>query len=108
MKQGLLRNIIIVCFVFLLPLAAFPYDNDIVHPEINEAASRRSSNLATVLQMLGFDKGVDSIVYDKEIYLWFRDGGKREDEPVCRTKFHFHDPTKSFDQAGLRNIAIVT
>jgi len=106
MKQGLLRNIIIVCFVFLLPLAAFPYDNDIVHPEINEVASRRSSNLATVLQMLGFDKGVDSIVYDKEIYLWFRDGGKREDEPVCRTKFHFHDPVKPFGDAGLNDIVV--
>lgn len=106
MIQKLLKNALIVFFVLLLPLAAFPYDSDIVHPAINEAASRRSANLATVLQMLGFNGGVDSFVNGRRIFWWFQDGGTLEDKPTCQTKFHFHDPTQPFDQAGLSNIAI--
>jgi hypothetical protein len=108
MIQRFLRNLIIASFVFLLPLSAFPYDQDTVHKKINETASRRSTNLATVLQTLGFDQGVDSLVNGKEILLWFQDGGKLEDATDCRSKFHFHDPTKPFDSAGLSNIAIDT
>ena len=109
MIQRLLRNLCIVCCVLLLPLTAFPYDNETVHKEINEAASRQSKNVTAALEMLSFDNGVDSVVNKKKIVEWFREGGKEEDEPLCRTKFHFHDPTKEpFDKAGLSNIAIDT
>ena len=84
------------------------YDSDNVHPTINEKASRQSTTLGIVLQNLCFGKGVDSIVNNKEIYKWFREGGNKEDETVCRSRNHFHDPLKPWDSAGLNNIAVNT
>jgi len=47
-------------------------------------------------------------VANKKIKTWFEDGAKLEDETNCRSKYHFHDPTKSWDTAGLSNVAIDT
>lgn len=108
MFQKIFKNLLILCFIILYPVKGIAYDTDIVHPILNEQASRQSTNLGMVLQNLGFSNGVDSIVKNKRIYLWFREGGIKEDETVCRAKFHFHDPTISFDSAGLSNILVDT
>jgi hypothetical protein len=88
--------------LFVTDIAA--YDSDYVHPQVNEKASRVSPNLKTVLQNLGYAKGVDDsfgINTSKRLFDYFRDGGTKEDSPIYRAFNHFHDPLKSWDSAGL-------
>jgi hypothetical protein len=95
--------------VILFAGSAMAYDSDAVHPKINEEASRIAINLKNALINLGYAKGVDdtlSINATKRVFQYFREGGKLEDDPMCRSKYHFHDPTKVFDSAGLSNSAI--
>lgn len=99
-----------ILFVFIISLFSIAegYDNDVMHQTINENAAKQSNNLLNNLRRLGFNDGIKNIVYGKEIYKWFHEGAKLEDETNCRSKYHFHDPTKSWDTAGLSNVAIDT
>lgn len=74
---------------------------------INGKAMQQSLSFQNYLNVLGFKDIYDS-VNKREIWQWFYDGAKLEDETNCRSKFHFHDPTKSWDTAGLSNAAIDT
>jgi len=82
------------------------YDNEVVHQIINEKAANQSSNLLSKLLMLGFNNGLDNIVHGKKIYRWFHEGARLEDETICRSRNHFHDPLKLWDRAGLNNPAL--
>jgi len=84
------------------------YDQDTVHRNINENALVQSKTDDYLKNQLGFANGIEEIVKNQSIRVWIQEGGKLEDEPVCRTKFHFHDPVKPLDQASLTNIAINT
>jgi len=99
----------VLMHVFLFSSGAIAYDSESVHPKINEEALRSSVNLKNTLAGFGYPKGVDdtfSINVNKRIFQYFCDGGKQEDVPSCRSRNHFHDPTKTFDSAGLSNAAI--
>jgi hypothetical protein len=78
------------------------YDADIVHPKINETAAKNASLFIATLKNLGFPNGVDSFVNQKEIFRWLREGGIKEDF-LSRPLQHFHDPTKTWDKAGLKD-----
>ena len=86
---------------------ASAYDNEFVHQMINGKAMQQSLNFQKNLNFFGFKDIYDS-VNKKEIWQWFYDGARLEDETDCRSKFHFHDPTKSWDNAGLSNTVIDT
>jgi hypothetical protein len=107
MTKKVFKSLLISCFIILLPINGITYDSDNVHPEINEKASRQAMNLEKILKDLGFNKGVDSIVNNKEIYKWFREGGTKEDSPIWRANNHFHDPLKTWDKAGLDSYVII-
>jgi hypothetical protein len=77
---------------------SFAYDSEEVHPQLNEEVSRKSTNLDRVLTDAGMAEGVDTVVKSKPVYGWFRLGGIEEDTPP-RWRNHFHDPTKSWDEA---------
>jgi hypothetical protein len=96
--------------VVLIVSTSYAYDIQTTHQNINGAAARQS-NLNIVLESrLGIQKGLKYILTkdgDKRtIEEWIQEGGKLEDVPNCRSKYHFHDPTKAFDSAGLSNPAI--
>ena len=96
---------LIFCLSLIISMSE-AYDNEVVHQLINEKAANQSSNLLRELSNLGFNDGVDSIVHGKKIYRWFHEGARLEDETVCRSRNHFHDPLKSWDSAGLNNEAV--
>lgn len=84
------------------------YDTDNVHPNINENALIQSNIDNFLKNQLGIINGIKMVFKDKRITEWIKYGGKLEDETHCRSKFHFHDPTESWDSAGLSNLAVDT
>jgi len=50
---------------------------------------------------LGFSDGIKQILNGQEVVVWFREGGRQEDEPVYSRSFnHFHDPLQPWYLAG--------
>lgn len=96
---------LIFCLSLIISMVE-AYDNEVVHQLINEKAANQSSSLLSELSTLGFSNGIDTIVHGKKIYRWFHEGARLEDETVCRSRNHFHDPLKSWDSAGLNNAAV--
>jgi hypothetical protein len=92
--------------IFVIVSTAKGYDNEIVHQAINENAAKQSNNLLNALTNLGVKEGLENVVYGKKIYKWFHEGAKLEDETVCRSRNHFHDPLKPWGNAGLNNEAV--
>ena len=89
---------------------SFAYDSDEVHPRVNLNAIKHSENLQRQLTNLGFDKGIDSIIYYDsttgtaiKVSGIFESGSTKEDEPIWRAFNHFHDPLLSWKKAGLKN-----
>jgi hypothetical protein len=109
-----LKKIILLLIFVLQSFNTYAYDNEIVHQLINESAAMQSVNFSSTMNQLGFKGALPSeiielnIVNNRTIKYWLREGAKLEDVPNCRSKYHFHDPTKSFDAAGLSNAAINT
>ncbi|MBU1710518.1 MAG: hypothetical protein KKE17_10990 [Proteobacteria bacterium] len=96
-----------IIFVFI-PAISSGYDEKIVHPAINEFASRQSIlDTQNLLTDFGFDQGLltelMSGTENKTILKWISQGGTDEDKPKISLRFanHFHDPLKEWDAAGL-------
>ncbi len=111
--KKIITYLVTCSFLFLITPNAYSYDNEYVHQNININAVQHSEYFYNTMKSLGFEamtaqKLVELYVANKKIKTWFEDGAKLEDETHCRSKFHFHDPTKSWDTAGLSNIAIDT
>ena len=108
------KSIFILMIVLMACLKVYAYDQIKVHPLINEKAALQSQNFISMLMSLGYrENPPDDILTANSIngrmikeWLWM--GGTQEDMPDCRSKYHFHDPTKTFDTAGLSNAAINT
>ncbi|MFQ5989698.1 MAG: hypothetical protein ACE5K9_07270, partial [Candidatus Methylomirabilales bacterium] len=81
--------------------------NETTHAIINEQAARQSRpnkpGLNQILKNeLGFPQGIEEPLRGREVFEWLREGGIREDSPICRTTRHFHDPLQPWESAGLR------
>jgi hypothetical protein len=107
-------SLLILILLLFFNRVVYPYDNRYVHQNINKNAALQSTQLFLALKNQGFtgieakDIFENNIVYGQKIKFWFHEGARLEDETDCRSKFHFHDPTKSWDAAGLSNVTIDT
>ena len=99
--------ILIILTIYSDSFIAEAYDNNFVHQIINGNAAQQSIKFQNTIKNYGF-KNIYDVVNKKEIWQWFYDGAKLEDETVCRSRNHFHDPLKSWDKAGFNNLAINT
>jgi hypothetical protein len=95
-------NLFAICLFVIFGEQAKAYDNKVVHKTINKSGIKQSQELLHSLNNYGFNNGIDDFVDGKKISKWFEDGGYEEDKPDTRSFNHFHDPTKSWDQAGLK------
>jgi hypothetical protein len=100
--------LLLLSIIFMCDFIAQGYDNVVIHQFINENAAKQSSHFLRSLKDLGFSNELENVVNGKKIYKWFHEGASLEDETDCRSKFHFHDPTKSWDTAGLSNTIVDT
>jgi hypothetical protein len=102
------RLIFIVIAIIILNTISTAYDTDNIHPKINENAITQSTVDNYLKIQLGFINGIKEVFKNKEIKEWIKEGGKLEDETNCRSRNHFHDPLKPWDNAGLNNAAVNT
>lgn len=106
MRKKLLLIVLITIFSSITISNA--YDTDNVHPLINDNALLQSNVNNYFKTQLGFFNGIKEVFKNKRITEWIKEGAKLEDETICRSRSHFHDPLKSWDSAGLNNVAVNT
>ena len=102
MKKILL--LISFAMVIISPVNSNGYMPQNTHPLINEAALKASTVNSVLIERLGFANGIEEKFNNAKIWESIRQGGTDEDNNV-RGVYHFHDPTKSWDQAGILGIA---
>lgn len=104
------KNILVfLCFgfIFYTQNNLFAYDDQEVHPAINENAAFQSSINSQLIYNFGYSAGIETNftigTSEKKVWEWLSKGGKDEDNPFSALKFldHFHDPLKTWDDAGL-------
>jgi hypothetical protein len=74
--------------------------NQPTHAILNEQAARQSTLDSTLRNKLGLVEGQQQVFHGKDVLVWLREGGVREDDGV-RFFRHFHDPLKTWTSAGL-------
>lgn len=89
-----------VLFVAQPQHSCLSYDSEVVHPNVNQAAVYKSNLDLFMKRQLGFMGGIRTKIDDEEALMWFREGGKIEDNAPNWLN-HFHDPLKPWDNAGL-------
>lgn len=105
-----MKRIILMIIIANAPQAGtvFGYDSEIVHPLINDSALAQSIADNTLKKIFGLPEGIKNDIQGKKIKDWVKDGGTLEDAPICRTRYHFHDPLEEFESAGLSSPVIDT
>jgi hypothetical protein len=97
----MIRNgLVAILVLFIIHSVAHGYDPNTVHKKINEKATASSSVKGTIKRNL-YPEGVEKELAGKKIINWINEGGRAEDDPEPRGLWHFHDPLKSWDSAGL-------
>jgi hypothetical protein len=110
-----MKNIIFGSITLLIFLcsqkAALSWDNEVTHRDISEiaaASSVLSENNGNYLKNIGFDNGLMQELKwgEKKLFVkkWLAEGAYFEDEPFTRSLNHFHNPLKSWEQAGLNDV----
>jgi len=99
---------ILFLIIFFNTSISNAYDTDNVHPLINENALFQSNVDSYMKSQLHLKNGAAELFKGKEVKEWLKEGARLEDETICRSRSHFHDPLKSWDSAGLNNVAVNT
>jgi hypothetical protein len=102
--RTLLKIMTLSLISILINQAADAYDNQITHRYINLKASEQINFDNALKVSLGFSNGTANKVNGKTIQEWIVKGGEQEDEPEWRCLRHFHDPLRSWDNAGLLSL----
>jgi hypothetical protein len=102
-------KIIILCLSILLNVRIADSLEKPTHQAINEKITGMTYNGfsldAFLKNNLGFKDGLIAKVNGQMVSDWIKNGGKFEDEPAyTRSRNHFHDPLKPWDQAGLNSL----
>ncbi len=104
----MIRRLLLIslAFIYSSTTVSNAYDTDNVHPKINENALIQSTVDRYLKSQLGFADGVKEVFKNKRIAEWIKEGARLEDETICRSRNHFHDPLKSWNSAGLNNAGV--
>jgi hypothetical protein len=98
--KKIIYTICLSFYILLIPSMSSGYIQYNTHPLINEQALRQSNVDGYLKNQLGLAQGIEQVTSGYRIWQWIRQGGKEEDNNI-RGIFHFHDPTKSWDHAGI-------
>jgi hypothetical protein len=101
------KSFLILLTLFFLPaISSNAYDTYNVHPTINENALLQSFTESYLKNQLGLSTGIEEFFIrdsiKKTVKEWIKEGGRQEDVPVYRANNHFHDPLRSWNNAGLK------
>lgn len=92
---------LLIISILLISGKAYCYQPQITHRRINEKALEYSAVNNFLINKLGYLNGTEEVVGENKIGNWLENGGTDEDVPDLRGAFHFHDPTKSWSNAGI-------
>ncbi len=87
-------------WIFVLVMPAVGYEVK-THEAISQEAADRSSIDKVLKESLGLANGIDQTLAGKKVVRWIAEGSRREDD-FLRFLNHFHNPLRSWDQAGFR------
>ena len=89
----------------LLPTLAEGFDLG-AHEAMGLRAVTESGLDRYLKDQLGFREGTSTVISDlissRRVREWIALGSQLEDSPTVRVRHHFHNPTRTWDQAGLR------
>lgn len=92
---------LLLIFVLSRPTESKAYDIR-THEALNQRAVLASQLDTRLREALNFSNGVQEVFVEKSVIDWIGTGGILEDEPVRRTRNHFHYPLRSpWQSAGL-------
>ena len=96
------RRIMLCAFIVVnfCSINLFAHENTIVHPLITERAAKLST-IENYLATYPDFNGLDTQLSGKSILNWLRDGSITEDDPMCRSVNHFHNPLLSWNMSGM-------
>jgi hypothetical protein len=99
------RFLICICLMstLLSPKSGSSYMPDYTHPLINKYALAESNTDKYLVDQLGIANGNNQIFNKKTAFEWMQLGGTDEDNNI-RGFYHFHDPTQSWDYAGILRV----
>lgn len=91
----------LIAIVFLFASSAHGYDNVITHRTITEKGSEYSTAQTRefLKEKLGFQKGYETVIMNRRLIDWLKEGSYLEDVPNCRASNHFHNPLLPWDQS---------
>jgi hypothetical protein len=108
MKKHTFFIVVILLFNFNY---AYSYDDQTSHRLISVEAARTAQAQYNLEQYIidnfnlkdGFDTKLKNHIEEKTLSIlgWLQDGAEKEDYPQCRASNHFHNPLKSWGEAGM-------
>ncbi len=103
--KKVLAAICLLCGLVSQPIPADSFDLD-AHMAMSERAVVSSDLDRYLKNRLAFPQGTEGEISDGtnplRIVEWVQRGAEFEDSPVVRVRHHFHNPIRTWDQAGLR------
>lgn len=100
--------LVLSLFAFLassiLPNLAIAFDEKAHEALTGRAVSASKLDSFLKNELSDFPAGVNEEILGQGVVNWIQDGSIREDSPPTRVRNHFHDPTKTWNQAGLFGI----
>ena len=95
MRKFIIFLSVLLCFA----KSVYSYDDKKTHRDITEKAVDASSLGVYLKNNLGLQEGVSSLINNKTVTWWLREGAYLEDSPMCRASNHFHNPLLPWDQS---------
>ncbi|MFZ3090027.1 MAG: hypothetical protein WA240_05305 [Nitrospirota bacterium] len=101
MKYCSKQTFLVIVLVLSLNKIALSLDK-VTHKFLNETIVKQGGFNNYLINNLGFAKGIEERFKERQVIELIAQGGVEEDEPLyLRSRNHFHNPSKSWDQAGL-------
>jgi hypothetical protein len=102
MKAKILILVFFILFGYVS--LSFSLEQD-THGALNQYIAEHTINGfsldAYLKTTLGFSKGKDEPIKNQKVHGWLNKGGNNEDVLLIRSRHHFHNPLKPWDQSGL-------
>lgn len=91
----------VIVFTVLQTSIVFGYDDDISHRLLTGVAIAKSKIKERLRHELNMFDGLSTTLNKHSIEWHIKEGSYLEDNELCRRSTHFHNPLKSWEEAGL-------
>jgi hypothetical protein len=102
-----IRRFLLICLLDVLQVETFHLGAQAFENNAHTQLTRRAVDVSILddflkTQLSDFVAGMNELIIGEDTVIKLvQNGSVDEDKPVIRVRHHFHDPTKTWDQAGL-------